>query len=231
MCRMNMAQILLLLCLLLNIVTYATEKNKIDEKPSHNVISNTLADVYSKAKKNIKKKCPICFEEMKGNRQAVSTICGHLFCQICMERIKENFKKCPLCNNKYFLPSHLILAIKDDKLTEAERIIRYNPSSVHQVDTDNNTPLMYAAFFGKLSFVKLLLYENANVNLQNHNGFTALMKAVHSMKLLEPLENPIARETIVKLLLQKNTNVKQQMSKKRNSCHSYGGFCQKRNHC
>jgi len=207
MCRMNMAQILLLLCLSLNIVTYATEKDQIDVKQDHNVISNTLVNVYLKAEKNIKKKCPICFEEMKGNRQEVSTICEHLFCQICMERIKENFKKCPLCNNKYFLSSHLILAIEDDKLREAERIIRYNPSSVEQVDMNNNTPLMHAALFGKLSFVKLLLHKNANVDVQNHYGITALM---YSIKLLERLENPIAHESIVKLLLQKNANVKQQ---------------------
>jgi serine/threonine-protein phosphatase 6 regulatory ankyrin repeat subunit B len=200
-----MTQTLLLIFLLLNIVTHATDqKNNTNEKPGHDVIENTLTNIYSQAEGNIKKKCPICLEEIEVDREVASTVCEHLFCQICMERIKENSKRCPFCNNHYFLPSHLISAIKDGKLKEAERIIRYKPSSVNQVDANNATPLMYAAFFGKQSFVKLLLHENANVEVQNNQGLTALMTAIKSMK---HFQNPITFENIVKLLLEKNANV------------------------
>jgi len=83
---------------------------------------------------------------MEGNFQEVRTICGHIFCQICMEWIKENSKNCPLCNNKYFLPSHLLLAIKHGKLRESEQIIQSEPSSAEKTDVNGNTPLHLAAF-------------------------------------------------------------------------------------
>lgn len=40
--------------------------------------------------------CPICLDSVV-NRQPVSTICGHLFCKICITQALQNAKKCPMC--------------------------------------------------------------------------------------------------------------------------------------
>jgi len=209
---MNMEQLLLVICVLLHIFTNASKKNKFDEERSHNVIKNKLANIYFKAGENIKKKCPICFEEMKGDRRPLSTICGHLFCQRCMAWIQENSRKCPLCNNQYFLSSLLFHAIVDGKLREAERIIKYEPSCLNQTRTDGNTPLAVAAFMGRESFVKIFLEANANVDVLNNEGYTCVMMALYGI-IEYGLENPIAHENIIKLLLEKNANVNHRLVK------------------
>lgn len=46
-----------------------------------------------------------------------------------------------------------------------------------QTQADKETPLMCASLHGNLTVVTLLLVQNANLNLQNHDGDTALMLA------------------------------------------------------
>lgn len=43
--------------------------------------------------------CPICFEQL-GNTRAISTSCGHVFCDECIKQSLRMAKKCPLCNKK-----------------------------------------------------------------------------------------------------------------------------------
>jgi len=154
-------------------------------------------------------KCPICYEEMEEDRQPLSTICEHIFCKICMEKVK-NSDKCPLCNNKYFLPLHLFKAIINGKFREAKRIIKHDPSSVHQMKTNGITPLFASSFFGRQSFVKLFLEANANVNIKNNKGLTSVMSTIQGMIEIPQFENPIPHENVVRLLLEKNANVKHQ---------------------
>jgi ankyrin repeat protein len=181
-------------------------KNKIDEDPIHKVVTEELANIYSKAEENSQKRCPICFEDMEGDRRPVSTVCKHLFCQICAEWMKAHSKQCPLCNNKYFLASHFPSAICNGKLREANRIIEYDPSSVNQMDRHGNTPLMNASRLGMQSLAKSLIQE-ANAPENRHN--TKLKQAVQHFQNSERHENPTEHENIVKFLLEKNANVDQ----------------------
>uniref|UniRef100_A0A903Z026 RING-type domain-containing protein n=1 Tax=Anopheles minimus TaxID=112268 RepID=A0A903Z026_9DIPT len=41
--------------------------------------------------------CPICYEQL-GNTRAISTSCGHVFCDQCIKKSLRTAKKCPLCN-------------------------------------------------------------------------------------------------------------------------------------
>ena len=144
---------------------------------------------------------------MEEERHPLSTICEHIFCKICMEKVKTSHK-CPLCNNKYFLQSHLFKAIIDGKFREAERIIKYDPSSVNQMsDEDGITPIFVASFFGRESFVKLFLEANANIHAKNDDGLTSVMSTIQG---INQFENPIPHENVVRLLLEKNANVKHQ---------------------
>eukprot|EP00794_Sanderia_malayensis_P005313 gene5312-5982_t len=60
-------------------------------------------------------KCPICMEDSKQmartNRQLVSTICGHVFCESCLKQAMKQQKKCPTCRrtitSKQFHPLYI----------------------------------------------------------------------------------------------------------------------------
>ncbi|KAL1517078.1 hypothetical protein ABEB36_000889 [Hypothenemus hampei] len=41
--------------------------------------------------------CPVCLEELGSVNQAVSTMCGHIFCKSCLEKTIKVNKKCPTC--------------------------------------------------------------------------------------------------------------------------------------
>ncbi|XP_024361041.1 uncharacterized protein [Physcomitrium patens] len=49
-----------------------------------------------------KLKCPICADVMKAE---TSTICGHIFCQACIQSAIKAQKKCPTCRKKLTLKS------------------------------------------------------------------------------------------------------------------------------
>lgn len=43
-----------------------------------------------------KLQCPICFEDA-ADREPQSTLCGHIFCKVCIEESLLRDKKCPFC--------------------------------------------------------------------------------------------------------------------------------------
>ena len=51
---------------------------------------------------------------------------------------------------------------------------------VNALDTDGRTPLMRAATYNTAAVVRLLLERRAEINLQDDQGYTALMYAARS---------------------------------------------------
>ncbi|KFB52192.1 Dpse\GA26569-PA-like protein [Anopheles sinensis] len=43
--------------------------------------------------------CPICFESLM-DRKVLVTVCGHLFCELCIRTAREKVKKCPICQKR-----------------------------------------------------------------------------------------------------------------------------------
>lgn len=48
--------------------------------------------------------CAVCLEH-PNDRKPTSTICGHIFCEICIKMAINQHKKCPLCQRKLSLKS------------------------------------------------------------------------------------------------------------------------------
>lgn len=42
--------------------------------------------------------CPICYDELSSDRLPMSTVCGHIFCKICLTKAIRISKQCPMCN-------------------------------------------------------------------------------------------------------------------------------------
>lgn len=98
-------------------------KNKAEEILGN--ISNLLDGISKDAKpktvesepakqespKSTKPTCPICFETLGGDILAVTTVCGHIFCKMCIEQVAKTVKKCPTCrkvvNQKKIHPVYL----------------------------------------------------------------------------------------------------------------------------
>lgn len=55
-----------------------------------------IDDSYQSQANAIKYSCPICLESVK-NREPVSTMCGHVFCKVCIRAALQQAKKCPMC--------------------------------------------------------------------------------------------------------------------------------------
>lgn len=56
-----------------------------------------VADLDDSSVSNaIKYHCPICLESVK-TRVPVSTMCGHVFCKVCIQAAFQATKKCPMC--------------------------------------------------------------------------------------------------------------------------------------
>ncbi|KAI8773284.1 E3 ubiquitin-protein ligase RNF4 [Biomphalaria glabrata] len=51
-----------------------------------------------------KLECPICYDDYKqiqtNNRQLMSTLCGHVFCDVCIKAAIASKKKCPTCQER-----------------------------------------------------------------------------------------------------------------------------------
>ncbi|KAK0171401.1 hypothetical protein PV328_009138 [Microctonus aethiopoides] len=41
--------------------------------------------------------CPICYEDLRSSRKPMTTKCGHLFCESCIQATLSSRKKCPVC--------------------------------------------------------------------------------------------------------------------------------------
>ena len=86
-------------------------------------------------------------------------------------------------------------------------------SLIEEKDIFGNTPIHYAAAFGKTKILNLLLSQGANVNAKNKNRMTPLL-----------LASAAGRDDIVKLLLQSEADVNAKDHEKRTALHyaSYG---------
>ncbi|KXJ70751.1 hypothetical protein RP20_CCG022597 [Aedes albopictus] len=55
-----------------------------------------------RAKSPLTVNCPICFESVH-HRQAASTICGHLFCSLCITEEIRIRNRCPICMRRLYI--------------------------------------------------------------------------------------------------------------------------------
>lgn len=86
-------------------------------------------------------------------------------------------------------------AAKAGDLTTVEALLKSNPDLVFSKKTNGNTPLHYAARWGRLEVMELLLANKADVNARANNGQTPLHSAAFS-----------SWDKITELLLTKNAN-------------------------
>lgn len=55
--------------------------------------------------------CPVCLDPL---RDAVITVCAHVFCFGCIERVVETQHKCPMCRAELPSPAHLVRPAKEE---------------------------------------------------------------------------------------------------------------------
>jgi ankyrin repeat protein len=120
-------------------------------------------------------------------------------------------------------------ALREGKRAEFQGLVKANAKSVNARGQDGWTPLMYAALYGEVESVRLLLDRGAAVNAKNDAGGTALMYAADDLAktklLLERGADPNLRSgegrtalliavantgsyPVVKLLLEKGADAK-----------------------
>ena len=77
----------------------------------------------------------------------------------------------------------LMLAAMNNDL-ETAKVLSEQGADPNLSDHDGNTPLMWAALNGYLPFVEFFLnWEEININLPNHEGYTALIRAIYGRDL------------------------------------------------
>jgi ankyrin repeat protein len=91
-----------------------------------------------------------------------------------------------LSGDRSAIPPDLIVekmrtALREAKLAEFHRLVKASPKSVNAKGQDGWTPLMYAALYGNVESIRLLLDRGALVNATNDAGGTALMYAVDDL--------------------------------------------------
>jgi ankyrin repeat protein len=120
-------------------------------------------------------------------------------------------------------------ALREGNAAEFRRLVKANPKAVNAKGEDGWTPLMYAALYGDVDAIKVLVDRGALVNARNDGGGTALMYAVDDLEktklLLERGADPNLRSgegrtallvavanagshPVVKLLLEKGADAK-----------------------
>jgi len=78
-------------------------------------------------------------------------------------------------------------ALREGKSAEFQRLVNAAPKSVNAKGQDGWTPLMYAALYGNVDSIRLLLDRDALVNAANDAGGTTLMYAVDDLPKAELL--------------------------------------------
>ncbi|KAF2363367.1 Zinc finger RING-type [Trinorchestia longiramus] len=81
------------------------EQNVPESKPSSSTSAPDASNNTSSAgKDDIDISCPICFDSLADIKERrghlVSTICGHLFCEGCLDAAVRRHKQCPKCRKK-----------------------------------------------------------------------------------------------------------------------------------
>lgn len=83
-------------CVLLTDNPKSRKRKNVSVEPSVMKEFPPASPVQEKEEEN-KLKCAICMDTMK---EETSTICGHLFCQSCIQGAIKSQKKCPTCRKK-----------------------------------------------------------------------------------------------------------------------------------
>jgi len=201
--RMNISQILLLICALLNIFTKATEIVETD--------------------------CSICHNEMTDHNSQIIN-CGHKYCIPCLQDLQQNGFNCPNCGETLHARSPLISKIKANQIEGVKFILKRVPQSINIRNELNEIPLTVAIQNECEQMVKILIENGADVNSQNENDETPLMIAWEkknesilflllkndSVNISTEIENQIfyhaldnGFELIIKLLIEKGENIRQ----------------------
>jgi len=173
-------------------------KSKINEESSHNLIANTLTNIYIKAEKNLKlpDECMVCYEYFPVSFQLS---CGHELCSLCAESIMDicDNRNCPKCRAPFphmllellniinIYPIHLTPDIPIKKLQRTFPLICMiaNLTIVTKcidMGVDVNTkgfcgyfPIQLAS--KKENVVKYLVDKGANVHRPSGDGMTPLL--------------------------------------------------------
>lgn len=72
----------------------------------------------------------------------------------------------------------LVTSIYQDKLNIADLIVSVTQTNINQQSVDGNSPLMFAALWGREQLAKFLLDKGADYTLMNSSGDTALSLAL-----------------------------------------------------
>jgi len=116
--NIKMSQLLLLMiCILLNIFVYASEKS---EENVQRVIESILKNVYAEAAKKatIEHECRICFFKRP---IIVETECRHQLCAGCMKEISNQGEfSCPLCRRVIFPTVNNLNVFRSTKFDDIE---------------------------------------------------------------------------------------------------------------
>jgi ankyrin repeat protein len=78
--------------------------------------------------------------------------------------------------------TRMMRAIRAQDWREFQRLLAKYPEAITRKGTGGSTPLMYAALYGDLPSVRLLLQAGAEPNVVNDSGATALMWAVDDLR-------------------------------------------------
>jgi ankyrin repeat protein len=76
----------------------------------------------------------------------------------------------------------MMSALRQGNFPEFENILHENPMAVNHHGTGGWTPIMYAALYGNVGTLRLLLDKNADPNVRNVGGGSALIYAVGSLE-------------------------------------------------
>ena len=101
----------------------------------------------------------------------------------------------------------LTQAVLDNKINEVKKLLKDKSVDINEQDIENNTPLMYACEEGKKDIVKLLVEADADLNIQNSYGETALRKvdSPHSESIAEDITRYLIEQGANPHLKEKHT--------------------------
>lgn len=69
---------------------------------------------------------------------------------------------------------HLVQLMKENQTAEFLSTLSRSPQLANSLSSEGATPLMYAAYWGKVAYTKALLSHHARPNITDSDGFTAL---------------------------------------------------------
>ena len=76
------------------------QDSDIDSSPSEEIRGGHDCEFVEPPPEAFQSECPVCLLILK--EPCLISCCGHKFCRICVERVRENEKPCPLCSEPDF---------------------------------------------------------------------------------------------------------------------------------